>query len=292
LEVLLMMRLVSLHLSNDRILWGHVLLEDTDDPDASMVRIMIEHSDKEPGYELVDRHRRRLTDLTVPATREANRIVQTLLIPASVVAKREKAVREVIHSGYLEGFPDDMSWQGQLWMYARGEISIDQLQAYTDQGRQISRAPGAAPADGADVPEEWWQATRARIRRHLLETTLTEAEAATALQISIDDVGELFGSNRLTSFDLDGEERIPDWQIVQPALPEFGDPAVLLPGLDVLFAAAPQRLLDAAAMTEFMTTPRQFLSVDEVPLTPLAWMQQGRPLATVIALFRGRRWRR
>ncbi len=286
-----MMRLVSLHLSNDRILWGHVLLEDTENPDASMARIMIEHTDNEPGYQLIDRNRRRLTDLTVPATREANRIVQTLLIPASVVAKREKAVREVIHSGYLEGFPDDMPWQAQLWMYARGEISIDQLQAYTDQGRQIPREPGAAPADGADVPEEWWQATQARIRRHLLDTTLTEAEAAAALQISVDEVGELFGSNRLTSFDLDGEERIPDWQLVQPALPDFGDPAVLLPGLDVLFAAAPQRLLDAAAMTEFMTTPRQFLSVDEVPLTPLTWMQQGRPLATVIALFRGRRWR-
>ncbi|WIB77960.1 hypothetical protein DEJ28_02360 [Curtobacterium sp. MCPF17_002] len=286
-----MMRLVSLHLSNDRILWGHVLLEDTENPEASMARIMIEHSEKEPGYELVDRNRRRLTDLTVPATREANRIVQTLLIPASVVAKREKAVREVIHSGYLEGFPDDMPWQGQLWMYARGEISLDQLQAYTDKGRQIAGTPGAAPADAADVPEEWWQATRARIRRHLLDTTLTEAEAAAALQISIDEVGELFESNRLTSFDLDGEERIPNWQFVRPALPEFGDASSLLPGLDVLLAAAPQPLLDAAAMTEFMTTARQFLSVDDVPLTPLAWLQQGRPLATVIALFRGRRWR-
>ncbi|WP_175470782.1 hypothetical protein, partial [Curtobacterium sp. MCBA15_007] len=80
LEVLLMMRLVSLHLSNDRILWGHVLLEDTEHPEASMARIMIEHIEKEPGYELVDRNRRRLTDLTVPAAREANRIVQTLLI--------------------------------------------------------------------------------------------------------------------------------------------------------------------------------------------------------------------
>ena len=286
-----MMRLVSLHLSNDRILWGHVLLEDTEDPEASMARIMIEHSEKEPGYELVDRNRRHLTDLTVPATWEANRIVQTLLIPASVVAKREKSVRAVIHSGYLEGFPDDMPWQSQLWMYARGEISSDQLQAYTDKGRQIPREPGAAPPDGADVPEEWWQATQARIRRHLLDTTLTEAEAAAALHISVDEVGELFGSNRLTSFDLDGEERIPTWQLVQPALPEFGDPAALLPGLNVLFAAAPQRLLDAAAMTEFMTTPRHFLAVDDVPLTPLAWMQQGRPLATVIALFRGRWWR-
>lgn len=44
-----MMRLVSLHLSNDRILWGQVLLEDTDNPEASMARIMIEPSDKEPA---------------------------------------------------------------------------------------------------------------------------------------------------------------------------------------------------------------------------------------------------
>ncbi|WP_248704871.1 antitoxin VbhA family protein [Curtobacterium sp. MWU13-2055] len=286
-----MMRLVSLHLSNDRILWGHVLLEDTDDPEASMARIVIEHSDKEPGYQLVDQNRRRLTDLTVPATREAKRIVQTLLIPASEIARREKAVRAVIHSGYLEGVPDDLSWQSQLWMFARGEITRDQLRAYTDQGRQIPRAPGVAPADGADVPDDWWQATQARIRRRLLESTLTEAEAAAALQISIDDVGELFGSNRLLSFDLDGEERIPDWQLVRPALPEFGDPSSLLPGLDVLYAAAPQPLLDAAAMTEFMTTPRTFLTVDDEPLTPSDWVRQDRPLATIVALFRGRQWR-
>ncbi|WP_267419520.1 MULTISPECIES: hypothetical protein [unclassified Curtobacterium] len=93
------------------------------------------------------------------------------------------------------------------------------------------------------------------------------------------------------SFDLDGEERIPDWQLVKPALPEFGDPSSLLPGLDVLYAAAPQPLLDAAAMTEFMTTPLDFLTVDERVLTPLDWMREGRPLTTIIALFRGRRWR-
>ena len=44
-------------------------------------------------------------------------------------------------------------------------------------------------------------------------------------------------------------------------------------------------------MTEFMTTTRTFLTVDDEPLTPLTWMQQGRPLATIIALFRGRQWR-
>jgi len=286
-----MMRLVSLHLSNDRILWGHVLLEDTDNPDAHLAQILVRPIDVEPGYELYDKHNTVLSALTVPAVREANRIVQTLLIPASEVARREKAVRTVIHSGYLEGAPDDIPWQSQLWMYARGEISREQLHAYTDQHRQIPRARGVAPVEGADVPQDWWQATQARIRRHLLDSTLTEAEAAAALQISIDDVGELFGSNRLLSFDLDGEERIPDWQLVRPALPEFGDPCSLLPGLDVLYAAAPQPLLDAAAMTEFMTTPRTFLTVDDRVLTPLDWMREGRPLTTIVALFRGRQWR-
>ncbi|WFR67971.1 hypothetical protein P9139_06310 [Curtobacterium flaccumfaciens] len=286
-----MMRLVSLHLSNDRILWGHVLLEDTEDPNARLAQILVRPIDTEPGYELYDKHNTVLSDLTVPAVREADRIVRTLLIPASEIAKREKAVRAVIHSGYLEGFPDDMPWQSQLWMYARGEVSLDQVHAYADEGRQISRVPGVTPAEGADVPEDWWQVTRARIRRHLLESTLTEAEAAAALQISVDEVGELFASNRLLSFDLDDEERIPNWQLVRPALPEFGDPSSLLPGLDVLYAAAPHPLLDAAAMTEFITTPRTFLTIDNQPLTPLAWIQQGRPLATIIALFRGRRWR-
>ncbi|WIB00607.1 hypothetical protein [Curtobacterium sp. MCBA15_012] len=145
--------------------------------------------------------------------------------------------------------------------------------------------------DAATVPEAWWQSTQARIRRHLLDTTLTEADAAAVLQISVGEVGELFASNRLMSFDLDGEERIPDWQILRPALPEFGDPSTLLPGLDVLYAAAPQPLLDAAAMTEFMTTPRDFLTINNEPLTPLDWIRQGRPIATIVALFRGRRWR-
>ncbi|WP_153001675.1 antitoxin VbhA family protein [Curtobacterium oceanosedimentum] len=230
---------MSLHLSNDRILWGHVLLEDTENPDAHLAQILVRPIDVEPGYELYDKTNTVLSDLTVPAVREANRIVQTLLIPASEIAKREKAVRAVIHSGYLEGFPDDMPWQSQLWMYARGEVTREQLSAYADEGRQIPRKPEHSAAGPADVPEDWWRSTQARIRRNLLDTTLTEAEAAEALQISIADVGELFEANRLTSFDLDGEERIPDWQLVKPALPDFGDPASLLPGLDVLYAAAP-----------------------------------------------------
>ncbi len=286
-----MMRLMSMHLSNDRILWGHVLLDDTEHPDAGLAQILVRPIDKQPGYELYDKDNTVLSDVTVPVVREANRIVQTLLIPASEIAKREKAVRAVIHSGYLEGFPDDMPWQSQLWMYARGEVTPEQLSAYADDGRQLTRDPEDASVGPADVPEDWWRTTQARIRRHLLESTLTEAEAAAALQISIDDVGELFGSNRLLSFDLAGEERIPDWQLMKPALPEFGDPSSLLPGLDVLLAAAPQPLLDAAAMTEFMTTPRAFLTVDDEALTPSTWLLQGRPLATIIALFRGRQWR-
>ena len=284
-----MMRLLSMHLSNDRILWGHVLLEDTDNPNAHLAQILVRPIDKEPGYELFDKTNTVLSDLTVPATREANRIVQTLLIPASEIAKREKAVRAVIHSGYLEGAPDDMWWQLRLWMYARGEVTPEQLSAYADNGRQIPRDPEHS-AVAADVPEDWWRTTQARIRRHLLDSTLTEVEAAAALQISIDEVGELFGSNRLLSFDLEGEERIPDWQILAPALPEFGDPFSLLPGLGVLYAAAPQPLLDAAAMTEFMTTPHTHLVVDDQPFTPLQWLREGRPLATVIALFRRRTW--
>ncbi len=190
----------------------------------------------------------------MPAVREANRIVQTLLIPASEIARREKAVRAVIHSGYLEGFPDDMPWQSQLWMYARGKSPANNLSAYADEGRQIPRQPDhslsvrrtfprmVADHTGPHPPEP---------PRHDPHRTGSRC----GLQVSIEEVGELFEANRLMSFDLNGEERIPDWQLVTPALPEFGDPSSLLPGLDVLYAAAPQPLLDAAAMTEFMTTP-------------------------------------
>ncbi len=219
-----MMRLVSMHLSNDRNLWGHVLLEDTENPDGHLAQILVRAVDVEPGYELYDKHDTVLSDLSVPAVREANRIVQTLLIPAAEIARREKAVRAVIHSGYLEGFPDDMPWQSQLWMYARGEATREQLSAYADEGRQIPRQPEHYAVGAADVPEDWWQSTQARIRRHLLNTTLTEPEVAAALQVSIDEVGELFEANRLLSFDLDGEERIPDWQLVKPALPSLVTP--------------------------------------------------------------------
>jgi hypothetical protein len=279
-----MMRLISLHLSNDRILWGHVLLEDTDNPNAHLAQILIRPVDAEPGYELYDKHNTVLKDLDAPAVREADRIVRTLLIPAAEIARREQAVRAVIHSGYLEGAPDDMPWQTQLWSFARGEITREQVHAYADQGRQLPRVPGPRPAEAAEM-------TQARIRRHLLETTLTEVEVAAALQISVAEVGDLFESNRLMSFDLDGEERIPNWQLLHPAAPEWDDPSSLLPGLDLLYAAAPQPLLDAAAMTEFMTTPLDFLTIDGEPLTPLTWMRQGRPLTTIVALLRGRQWR-
>ncbi|WP_267419521.1 MULTISPECIES: antitoxin VbhA family protein [unclassified Curtobacterium] len=148
---------MSMHLSNDRILWGHVLLEDTENPDAHLAQILVRPIDVEPGYELYDRTNTVLSDLTVPAVREANRIVQTLLIPASEIARREKAVRAVIHSGYLEGFPDDMPWQSQLWMYARGEVTREQLSAYADEGGQIPRQPEHSAVGPADVPEDWWQ---------------------------------------------------------------------------------------------------------------------------------------
>ena len=84
----------------------------------------------------------------------------------------------MIHSGYLEGFPDDMPWQSQLWMYARGEVTRGAAQsAYADEGRQIPRQPEHSAVGPADVPEDWWQTTQARIRRNLLNTTLTEARS-------------------------------------------------------------------------------------------------------------------
>ncbi len=64
----------------------------------------------------------------------------------------------------------------------------------------------------------------------------------------------------------------------QPAIPEFGDPSSLLPGLDVLYAAAPQPLLDAAAMTGFMTTPSSSSPSNDRLLTPLE-LDAGRPTA-------------
>ncbi len=44
-----MMRLVSMHLSNDRILWGHVLLEDTENRTRNWRRSSSAPSTSSPG---------------------------------------------------------------------------------------------------------------------------------------------------------------------------------------------------------------------------------------------------
>ncbi len=129
-----------------------------------------------------------LSDLSVPAVREANRIVQTLLIPASEIAKREKAVRAVIHSGYLEGSRTTCPGSPAVDV-RRGEVTREQLSAYADEGRQIPRQPDNSAVGPADVPEDWWQTAQARIRRNLLNTTLTEPEVAAPCRSALRRLG-------------------------------------------------------------------------------------------------------
>jgi hypothetical protein len=44
-------------------------------------------------------------------------------------AERSRAVAAVIHSGRLEGFPDNPEWIRQLDRFAKGEISREELRA-------------------------------------------------------------------------------------------------------------------------------------------------------------------
>ncbi len=184
----------------------------------------------------------------MPAVREANRIVQTLLIPAIRDRAQEKAVRAVIHSGYLEGFPDDMPWQSQLWMYARGEVTRDNSAPTPTKADRSPANPNTPPSVRRTFPRAGGRPRKRASAGTSQNTTLTEEEVAAALQISIDEVGELFEANRLTSFDLDGEERIPDWQLVKPATPEFGDPSVA--------PARPRRPLRGSTPQPLSTRPR------------------------------------
>ncbi|WIB65278.1 antitoxin VbhA family protein [Curtobacterium sp. MCBD17_040] len=47
--------------------------------------------------------------------------------------EHRRAVEEVIHSGRLEGFPDDADWNAMMRRYANGELELDDLQRYADE---------------------------------------------------------------------------------------------------------------------------------------------------------------
>jgi len=65
-----------------------------------------------------------------------------LTVPAEEATRRAAAVRAVIHSGNLEGFPDDLVWEVEMWRFTRGEIDYDELQR---RAHNFERHEGGSP---------------------------------------------------------------------------------------------------------------------------------------------------
>jgi hypothetical protein len=258
--------------------------------DGELVPVMVRRQVQPPGWRLVDLDGAPLTDPTDPATVEADRLMRVLTIPAAEVARREQAVRAVIHSAYLSGFKDDLEFQRQQFRFARGELTLDELHTWTQHAtttRQEHQAAESAPTP--TMPDEWWDAVHTRFNRMLSDMSVPPTEAAAMLGYDgVDEVNYLLGENRLVSYDVNGDERIPLWQLHDPDAADGR--FVLLPGLDVVIAAAPEELQAPERLSFFMASLHPTLHVDGLPTTPYRWLAAGEALRTIVALLNGRRW--
>jgi len=98
----------------------------------------------------------------------------------------------------------------------------------------------------------------------------------------------LLGENLLVTYDVDDVERIPLWQLHNPDTADGR--YILLPGLDVVIAAAPEDLQAPERLSFFMASLHPTLHIDGHPTTPYRWLAAGKPLRTIVALLDGRRW--
>jgi hypothetical protein len=258
---------------------------------GDVVEVNVGVVEQRPGWQLTDMNGAVLEDPADPITREADRLMRVLLIPADEVARRESAVRAVIHSGYLDGAAGNDVWETAMFRFARGEITDDEL---TRVSHTVTGTPdpvdGPAVPDPAVLPAAWWEATERRHRQWLLDLTVTTDDAAEMLGFTTQDLDYTLGIRGLIDLDLDGEPRIPRWQLHQSTDSDRGGRYSLLPGLGIVLAAAPERLQDPEQLTRFMTTPHPYLQVDAVAVTPAEWLAGGQVLRSVVAALQGRRW--
>ncbi len=62
--------------------------------------------------------------------------------------RRTRAVNAVIHSGRLEGLPDNPAWIQQMRLFATGEITREELRAFAHNHRHPGRIdPGSSTHD-------------------------------------------------------------------------------------------------------------------------------------------------
>jgi hypothetical protein len=257
--------------------------------DGELVPVLVRRQVELPGWRLVDLDGAPLTDPTDAATVEADRLMRVLTIPAAEVARREQAVRAVIHSGYLSGFEDDLEFQRQQFRFARGELTLDELHTWTQHATTTRREQQAAEsAPTPTMPDQWWDAVNTRYNRMLSDMSVPPAEAAAMLDYDgVDEIDHLLGDNLLVAYDVNGDERIPLWQLHDT---EIEGHYVLLAGLDVVIVAAPEELQAPERLSFFMASLHPMLHIDGHPTTPYRWLAAGKPLRTIVALLNARRW--
>jgi excisionase family DNA binding protein len=174
--------------------------------------------------------------------------------------------------------------------------SLEPAAALTEAEVEALRAGGLEPRGTRPVPDlvAWGRVRYAA----LLQKSLTPEEAAQRLGVTAGRVRQLLAERRLLGVQLEGRWRIPEFQFVpvpenetQRSPADRGAGAVyrILPGLDRVLAAIPEGI-HLLTLHGWLTTPKRDLAVDDLgtdrpqELSPLAWLEQGRPPERVVAL--------
>lgn len=277
-------QLVSLALSLDgpRLI-GTILLRNGED--GATRQVNVRESDSLPGYELFSTNDDVLADMANAFTREANRLIQMLLLPASEVIEREAAVRSVLASGHLNVLDDALTWRTHLMAFARGEITRDQLGWLATQTARLMRQPVpiTEPAPDKTLPPSWWEAMRLRVRQDEYETTAPLKRVRTMLDCNRQELAEHLDREHFLTIQVGGEERAPRWQFHPNVDERARGSHTFVPGLDIIIACTSPQSRDGRSLGAWMQAPNPHLLVNAERVTPREWLVQNRPVASVVA---------
>lgn len=104
----------------------------------------------------------------------------------------------------------------------------------------------------------------------------TPVEVAHLMRLSTRAVLDFSSDRKLYTYTVDEEVLFPDWQFNAA-----GDSAI--PGLAEVLAAMPEDL-HPLSVAGFFLTRQHDLVLDDEPVSAKAWLEAGRPVASVVAL--------
>jgi excisionase family DNA binding protein len=161
--------------------------------------------------------------------------------------------------------------------------SLEPAESLTEAEIEAMRAGGLEPRGKRPAPDlvAWGRVYYAA----LLQRALTPEEAAQRLGVTAGRVRQLLAERRLLGVQIEGRWRIPEFQFERRA----GAGHRILPGLDKVLPAIPEGM-HLLTLHRWLTTPKRDLAVDDLgtdepqELSPIAWLEQGRPPERVAAL--------